>query len=83
MAKVTLEFERPIYEHEQKVEEMRKYADNPDIAQEIEKIEKRVNQLQRSVFSGLTRWQKVQLARHSDRPYPGARGRVGGGCGSS
>ncbi|MEK7671141.1 MAG: acetyl-CoA carboxylase carboxyltransferase subunit alpha, partial [Bacteroidota bacterium] len=69
MAKVTLEFEKPIYELEQKIEEMRKYADNPGIAQEIEKIEKRVNHLQRSVFSGLTRWQKVQLARHPDRPY--------------
>ncbi len=69
MAKVTLDFEKPVYELEQKIEEMRKYADNPDIAQEIEKIEKRVNQLQRSVFSGLTRWQKVQLARHPDRPY--------------
>lgn len=69
MAKVTLEFEKPIYELEQKIEEMRKYADNPGIAQEIEKIEKRVNQLQRSVFSGLTRWQKVQLARHAERPY--------------
>ncbi len=69
MAKVTLEFEKPIAELEQKIEEMRKYANNPDIAQEIEKIEKRVNHLQRSVFSGLTRWQKVQLARHPDRPY--------------
>lgn len=69
MAKVTLEFEKPIYELEQKIEEMRKYGDNPGIAQEIEKIEKRVNQLQRSVFSGLTRWQKVQLARHAERPY--------------
>jgi len=69
MAKVTLDFEKPIYELEQKIEEMRKYSDNPDIAHEIEKIEKRVNQLQRSVFSGLTRWQKVQLARHPDRPY--------------
>ncbi len=69
MAKVTLEFEKPISELEQKVEEMRKYSDNPDIAQEIEKIEKRVNQLQRSVFSGLTRWQKVQIARHPERPY--------------
>lgn len=69
MAKVTLEFEKPIFELEQKIEEMRKYADNPDIAQEIEKIEKRVNQLQRSIFSGLTRWQKVQLARHPERPY--------------
>lgn len=69
MAKVTLDFEKPILELEQKIEEMRKYADNPDIAQEIEKIEKRVNHLQRNVFSGLTRWQKVQLARHPDRPY--------------
>jgi acetyl-CoA carboxylase carboxyl transferase subunit alpha len=48
---------------------MRRYADNPGIAQEIVKIEKRVNQLQQSIYAGLTRWQKVQLARHPDRPY--------------
>jgi len=69
MAKVILEFEKPIIELEQKIEEMRRYADNPDIAQEIVKIEKRVNQLQQTVYAGLTRWQKVQLARHPDRPY--------------
>lgn len=69
MAKMVLEFEKPIIELEQKVEEMRRYADNPGIAQEIVKIEKRVNQLQQSIFAGLTRWQKVQLARHPDRPY--------------
>jgi acetyl-CoA carboxylase carboxyl transferase subunit alpha len=69
MAKVTLDFEKPIFELEQKIEEMRKYADNPDIAQEIEKIEKRMHHLQRNVFSRLTRWQKVQLARHPERPY--------------
>ncbi len=69
MAKAVLDFEKPIIDLEQKMEEMRRYADNPDIAQEIAKIEKRVNQLQQSVFAGLTRWQKVQLARHPDRPY--------------
>jgi acetyl-CoA carboxylase carboxyl transferase subunit alpha len=69
MAKMVLEFEKPILELEQKMEEMRKYAENPDIAQEIVKIEKRVNQLQQTVYAGLTRWQKVQLARHPDRPY--------------
>lgn len=69
MAKMILDFEKPIIELEQKIEEMRRYADNPDIAQEIAKIEKRVSQLQQSVFSGLTRWQRVQLARHADRPY--------------
>ena len=69
MGKMILDFEKPIIELEKKVEEMRRYADNPDIAQEIEKIEKRVRQLQQSVYSSLTRWQKVQLARHADRPY--------------
>jgi acetyl-CoA carboxylase carboxyl transferase subunit alpha len=69
MAKMVLEFEKPIIELEQKMDEMRRYADNPDIAAEIEKIEKRVNALQQSIYAGLTRWQKVQLARHPDRPY--------------
>ena len=69
MAKTILEFEKPIIELEQKIEEMRRYADNPDIALEIGKIEKKVNQLQLTVYAGLTRWQKVQLARHPDRPY--------------
>ncbi len=69
MPKVILDFEKPIIELEQKVEEMRRYAGNPDIAQEIVRIEKRVNQLQQSIYSGLTRWQRVQLARHPERPY--------------
>ncbi len=69
MAKGTLEFERPVIELEQKIEEMRKYADNLDIADEIAKLEKKVDQLRESIFSNLTRWQRVQLARHPDRPY--------------
>lgn len=69
MAKVILDFEKPVVELEQKLEELRKYADNPAIAEEVSKLEKRMIDLQRSVYSGLTRWQKVQLARHPDRPY--------------
>ena len=69
MAKMVMDFEKPIIELEQKIEELRKYSENPDIAEEVVKIEKRVNQLQQSIFEGLTRWQKVQLARHPDRPY--------------
>jgi acetyl-CoA carboxylase carboxyl transferase subunit alpha len=69
MAKVVLEFEKPILELEEKIEELRKYADNPDIAAEMQRIEKKVHQLQHSVFAGLTRWQRVQLARHPERPY--------------
>jgi len=69
MTKVTLDFEKPISELEQKLEELRRYSDNPDIATEIARIEKRVHQLQQSIFTSLTRWQRVQLARHPDRPY--------------
>jgi len=69
MPRVTLEFERPIFELEQKIEEMRKYADNLDIADEIKTLEKKVNQLRESIYANLTAWQRVQLARHPDRPY--------------
>jgi acetyl-CoA carboxylase carboxyl transferase subunit alpha len=69
MAKVILDFERPIIELEQKIVEMRKYADNLDIADEIATLENKVNQLRENVYSNLTRWQRVQLARHPDRPY--------------
>lgn len=69
MAKVVLDFEKPIIELEQKIEEMRKYADNLDISDEIQTLEKKVDQLRESVYTNLTRWQRVQLARHPDRPY--------------
>ena len=69
MAKAVLEFERPVVELEQKIEEMRKYSESLDIVQEIKTLEEKVDQLRKSVYTGLTRWQKVQLARHPDRPY--------------
>jgi acetyl-CoA carboxylase carboxyl transferase subunit alpha len=69
MAKTVLEFERPIIELEQKIEEMRRVIDDLELGDEINALEKRVNELRASVYSNLTRWQKVQLARHPDRPY--------------
>jgi acetyl-CoA carboxylase carboxyl transferase subunit alpha len=69
MAKVILDFEKPIIELEQKIIEMRKYADNLDIADEITTLEGKVDQLRENVYNNLTRWQRVQLARHPDRPY--------------
>ena len=69
MANTVLEFERPIIELEQKIEEMRRVIDDLELGDEINALEKRVNELRASVYSNLTRWQKVQLARHPDRPY--------------
>lgn len=65
----TLDFEKPIIELEKKIEEMKEYEDNLDIKEEIEKLEAKVLTLKKNVFSSLTRWQKVQLARHPERPY--------------
>jgi len=69
VARVVLDFEKPVIELEQKIEEMRKYGDNLDITKEINNLEQKVQQLRDSIYSNLTRWQKVQFARHPDRPY--------------
>lgn len=69
MSNNLLEFEKPIAELEKKIEEMKKLSDQVDISDEIEKLEKKVDELRTNIFSNLTRWQRVQLARHPDRPY--------------
>ena len=69
MAKTILDFEKPIVELEAKLEEMRKFSDNLDIDKEIVKIEEKVRKLKENIYKELTRWQRVQLARHPDRPY--------------
>jgi acetyl-CoA carboxylase carboxyl transferase subunit alpha len=69
MAKIALDFEKPVIEIDKRIEEMRKYAENLDIDDEIKRLEKKVQELRVSVYSNLTRWQRVQLARHPERPY--------------
>ncbi len=66
-----LEFEKPIVELRQKIEEMRglSAAGDVDIEDEIQRLEEKLEKLYTKVYSGLTRWQRVQLARHPDRPY--------------
>ncbi|MEI7484532.1 MAG: acetyl-CoA carboxylase carboxyltransferase subunit alpha [Ignavibacteriota bacterium] len=66
---MALEFEKPILDLEQKIDEMRKMSDSLDISDEINRLESKVNELRRNVFDNLTPWQIVQLARHPNRPY--------------
>lgn len=68
-ARVILEFEKPIVELEKKIAEMRSMADSLDIAPEIAGLEEKVEQLRADVYAKLTRWQRVQIARHPQRPY--------------
>lgn len=69
MGKTILDFEKPVYELEQKLEEMKKSSDRLGIEKEIAHIEIKVSQLKEELYKDLSRWQRVQLARHPDRPY--------------
>ena len=69
MAKTILDFEKPIHELESRLEEMKQYSDKMDIEKEIIKLEEKVRQLKEGIYKDLTRWQRVQLARHPDRPF--------------
>jgi acetyl-CoA carboxylase carboxyl transferase subunit alpha len=69
MAKSILDFEKPIIELEQKIEEMRKLEGHLDISKEVKTLEEKVMELKKNIYDNLTRWQRVQLARHPERPY--------------
>jgi acetyl-CoA carboxylase carboxyl transferase subunit alpha len=66
-----LDFEQPIAELEEKIEELTNLSSSSDgvLDKEIESLKKRVDKLRKSIFTDLTRWQRVQLARHPNRPY--------------
>ncbi|MFO8231042.1 MAG: acetyl-CoA carboxylase carboxyltransferase subunit alpha [Longimonas sp.] len=66
-----LDFEKPLYELEQKLDEMRTLNQDhaKDLSAEIKALEERVEQLRVSIYRNLTRWQRVQIARHPQRPY--------------
>ncbi|MEK6547583.1 MAG: acetyl-CoA carboxylase carboxyltransferase subunit alpha [Bacteroidota bacterium] len=66
-----LEFEKPIAELEDKLIEMRKLAldNNVDVSGAVESLTEKILELKKETFANLTRWQRVQLSRHPDRPY--------------
>src|SRR5512137_2790130 len=72
MAKTSfLDFEQPIAELEQKIEELRFVQDDSavDISEEIERLQKKSESLIKDIYAKLTPWQVSQLARHPQRPY--------------
>jgi len=71
MEHFVLEFERPLIELEKKIQEMKDYSLNEDVelSDEIRRLEEKALKLRGEIYSKLTRWQRVQLARHPQRPY--------------
>jgi len=65
-----LDFEKPLVELEKKLDEMRAIdAPDVDLSEGIKMLEARVDELRTSIYKNLTRWQRVQIARHPLRPY--------------
>src|SRR5262249_29051998 len=69
--KTFLEFEKPIAEIEGKIEELRHITDAGElnIADEVARLQTKVDKLLRDTYRGLTPAQKVQVARHPNRPH--------------
>ncbi len=65
------DFEKPIAKLEGKIEELRHLGGggNLNIADEVATLEGKAGRLLRQTYSKLTAWQKVQVARHPDRPH--------------
>ena len=71
-----LEFEKPIIELEEKIEELRdfqhKHSDQKrkiNLSSEIKKLEEKLHVLKKDIYGSLTPWQRIQIARHPRRPY--------------
>ncbi|HEY7611065.1 MAG TPA: acetyl-CoA carboxylase carboxyltransferase subunit alpha [Alphaproteobacteria bacterium] len=66
-----LDFEKPIAELEGKIEELRHLSDGGglNIAEEVLRLQDKVERLLKTTYAKLTPWQKVQVARHPERPH--------------
>jgi acetyl-CoA carboxylase carboxyl transferase subunit alpha len=68
-----LDFEKPILELQRKLEELRKHPEAHSLGISLEdetgQIEKKIEEERKRIFSDLTPWQRVQLARHPKRPF--------------
>ncbi|MDX2190186.1 MAG: acetyl-CoA carboxylase carboxyltransferase subunit alpha [Bacteroidota bacterium] len=66
-----LDFEKPIFELESKLMEMQQLAidSNVDVTEAVKQLEEKIKKLKKDTYQNLTRWQRVQLSRHPERPY--------------
>ena len=69
--RIHLEFEKPIIELEKKISDMKDFSlgENLELTSEIKSLEEKLEKLRKDIYSNLTRWEKVQISRHPQRPY--------------
>jgi len=66
-----LDFEKPIVELENKIQELKNFTSHKKInlSSEIKRLEEKLTNLKEEIYTNLTPWQRVQIARHPARPY--------------
>ncbi len=66
-----LDFERPIFELERRLEDLRNHSDKHDVDLDpaIKQLEEKLRETRRHIHANLTAWQRVQIARHTQRPF--------------
>ncbi|HTY45497.1 MAG TPA: acetyl-CoA carboxylase carboxyltransferase subunit alpha [Patescibacteria group bacterium] len=66
-----LDFEKPIIELEKKIQELRNFVSDKkiDLSSDVTRLEEKLEHLRQDIYGHLTAWQKVQIARHPQRPY--------------
>jgi acetyl-CoA carboxylase carboxyl transferase subunit alpha len=71
MPPVTLAFEKPVVDLENKLHELEEFSKEQDIdvSHEVERMKEKIKTTREQIYSNLTSWQKVQVARHPERPY--------------
>lgn len=71
MAEFHLEFEKPLIELKKKIGELEQFskANSIDVSEQVAALTARQEEMMKSIYGNLTPWQRVQLARHPERPY--------------
>ena len=66
-----LDFERSIFELDRRLEDLKNHSDKHDVDLDpaIKDLEAKLRETRRSVYGNLTAWQRVQIARHTQRPF--------------
>ncbi len=69
MASLYPDFERPIVELMQKIQELELKGDDPKTRQKLERLKRKLRRFRKEIYSKLSPWKIVQVARHPERPY--------------
>ena len=66
-----LDFEKPIFELERRLEDLKNHSDahDVDLDSAVKAVEEKLRETRREIYGSLTAWQRVQIARHTQRPF--------------